>query len=834
MSTAGLHATDDTSTALTAAAATRDVSHVFATADGLDGRTVRLAAMIDPVFLIEAGWDAARLVLCPPPEHALLGRPVCRVEGCSTTAPARGRTCASCRRRLGEREFSEDDIDVLPARTDPAKGPGGCVVAGCAREWVSSRQGLCRAHLEQAHTLGIPAAEFCTHPTARPLPACGPCEVAGCVRQRRHRDGCYCEAHQLRLRGAYRADPDLDEQQWRLTEAPVGRGGQVSFRGLAPVVVTEMLAGLQQRSRLDGVKTKEADLRLWCNQLRRQQVATLSDYLMPADPDGTFRSLCNSVTAHARRALATPETEITNDEWDLVVFGHTGTLSFTNITQRWLREVAKRWAADDLPKRRSTTSKVGLAVRHHLGCVARLSESLRMRPDRGEIPAALDRRDMEAFLNRLAYLQTAGQISLDARIRACREVRKVLTTARAMGLTRPGGPAGGLGEDFAISTADVPDKPESPEPGRDLPPEIMRQLCAQLDDLASPVMRTAIELAIDTGRRPEELCTLGVDCLARDNDGLPVLVYDNHKANRLGRRLPISETTAQAITNQREQVRARWPHTPLAELKLLPTDRRNPHGAKAITAFSLAFHHRTWVRGMPVLRTTDSAEFDKAKIVLYAYRHTYAQRHADAGVGIDVLRELMDHRKLDATKAYYRVGENRRREAVDRVAALQFDRHGNRIWRTAQQLLDSEHTRRAIGEVAVPFGVCTEPSNVKAGGNACPFRFRCAGCDHFRTDVSYLPDLHGYLDDLLRNRERVLAATDIDEWARAEAMPSEDEITRVRRLIARVQTGLDDLTPDERTQIDVAVGTVRRHRTVMIGMPRIRQVTPDLRPERTA
>jgi hypothetical protein len=64
--------------------------------------------------------------------------------------------------------------------------------------------------------------------------------------------------------------------------------------------------------------------------------------------------------------------------------------------------------------------------------------------------------------------------------------------------------------------------------------------------------------------------------------------------------------------------------------------------------------------------------------------------------------------------------------------------------------------RRAIGEVAVPFGTCAEPFNVKAGGHACPYRFRCTGCDHFRTDASYLPDLHTYLDDLLRNRERLL------------------------------------------------------------------------------
>jgi hypothetical protein len=81
--------------------------------------------------------------------------------------------------------------------------------------------------------------------------------------------------------------------------------------------------------------------------------------------------------------------------------------------------------------------------------------------------------------------------------------------------------------------------------------------------------------------------------------------------------------------------------------------------------------------------------------------------------------------------------EKRRREAVDRLTAVQVDRYGNRVWHQAKALLDSEHARRAVGEVAVPFGGCAEPSNVKAGGHACPYRFRCAGCDHFRTDASY-------------------------------------------------------------------------------------------------
>jgi hypothetical protein len=67
---------------------------------------------------------------------------------------------------------------------------------------------------------------------------------------------------------------------------------------------------------------------------------------------------------------------------------------------------------------------------------------------------------------------------------------------------------------------------------------------------------------------------------------------------------------------------------------------------------------------------------------------------------------------MDTTRIYYRIGAERQREAVDRVTRHQFDRHGGRIWHEAQALLDAALTRQVIGQVAVPYGVCTEPSNV--------------------------------------------------------------------------------------------------------------------------
>ena len=191
----------------------------------------------------------------------------------------------------------------------------------------------------------------------------------------------------------------------------------------------------------------------------------------------------------------------------------------------------------------------------------------------------------------------------------------------------------------------------------------------------------------------------------------------------------------------------------------------------------------------------------------------------------------------NVTRGYYRVGEDRRRAAVDTVTALSFDRHGNRIWRDAAALLDSEHARYAVGEVAVPYGSCTEPSNVQAGGGACPVRFRCAGCDHFRTDVSYLPDLTAYLDDLLRTRERLAAAIDgVDEWARADATPAEEEITRIRRLISRIKGDIAELDRHRaRRRSTRRSPSIRRHRAVVPRHARRpRQPRPRPRTEATA
>ncbi|WP_214353265.1 tyrosine-type recombinase/integrase [Streptomyces sp. CJ_13] len=808
---------------------------------GADPKVERFKARLDPQFLEEtAGWDEGSRTLTIQPGQPLLAWTPCINAICSAEAILTSGLCSLCHNKWNRSKLPLDEF-VGSEEAEKKKPRERCSVLNCARMWSSSVSQLCGPHRSRFRKLGLSMEEFFAHPLVKPMSPLGICGVLACSRERELTTSPYCQAHKTKWKRLVRdGEPEAsDEARWTRTEAPtLTTPGVVSLLGLSPLLIAEVLFALQERIGQE-VKVSPQKLRSTVNWLRRQEFWSLMDV-----PDGERTGKKNTAAIHARllrdhviHALLDPEVERRKpDRWDARAWGHRGALVFTGISQKWLREAAMIWIVDELPRHYGKSATRFLQA--HIGAVGRLSKSLRaFREDCGEIPTAVDRADIENFLGRLTFQvsQHDSDMTENLRWNTLRMLRKLLNGTRALGASRPGGPMAGVSEDFALRETDVPKEDKRKKP-RDLPAVVMRQVCGQLDQLeeaASREVRVAIDLMIDTGRRPDEICTLEWDCLATDSKGKYELIWTNIKCNRLGIRLPIAQATVDVIRNQQQRVRARFPETPLSELVLLPAPIRNPRGTRSVAMGTVGERHSEWVAEMPPLLMEDGkTEFDRSKVVMYAYRHSYAQRHADAGVPIDQLRKLMDHDLLESTRRYYRVTEERTRKAVDTVARFHFDRHGNRIWREARQLMESEHMRRGLESVPVPFGGCEEPSNVQAGGGECPIRFRCVGCDHFNTDVSYLPDLERYLSDLLQTRERIAALTTADEWAKAEAMPSEHEIQRVRRLIANVKESLAELEIEEQDQVQEATVTIRKSRAVMLGMPRVGQAVPDVRPER--
>jgi hypothetical protein len=105
-------------------------------------------------------------------------------------------------------------------------------------------------------------------------------------------------------------------------------------------------------------------------------------------------------------------------------------------------------------------------------------------------------------------------------------------------------------------------------------------------------------------------------------------------------------------------------------------------------------------------------------------------------------------------------------------------------------------------------GKCSEPTNVRAGGQACPIRYQCSGCPHFESDPSYLPELCAYAEDLRREREAMLA-TGAADWI-------VDNVSRqLEVIVGHIRTheqALALLPDDRRLSVEDASATVRKAR----------------------
>jgi integrase len=792
----------------------------------------RLAGLVDLPALIARGWDPHRQRFVPEPSDPLFGYARCPVRGCRNLTEHTATTlCTRCQHRYGRwlRHHPDATLDAFLADVTQVRSENPerlCLVCRTpGHERPAAAHGLCYSCLSQAKHRGqsveayIAGDERC--PPPRPRETFGMCRLA-CDALAVGGDG-LCGEHLRHWRHAGRPTGSEFEawRERRGEQLPASRFVDVS--PLSEALRAELLVGISvaigayRRARV-------SDLRRIVALIAETGVGSIMEIDRVRLRTDAVRLFVSWAQDHLRLAFADPDVDWRRDVWDMRMFGKPQAyiVDFTAISQPWLRELAKQWSRERAPLVHAS------ATRRAVVSICELSRSLRRREDRGEHPRALGRADIALFLARLGRAHAAGRISTHRRAALVGDVAYFLRGARDLGLGAEGQPVFGLPAEFSLTREDVRRTARRPAwaAARALPDVVVAQLFDEpalglLERMHGLTTRRAIELLADTGRRPNEICILTVDCLDYDTEldetgaeqKLGVLVHDMPKVARTGCRLPIDHATVELIRVQKQAVRARYPDTPDGQLRLFPRMYRNPRGTIPISPAHLSRVMRLWVNALPALVDVDGSPFARERVVPYALRHSYAQRHADHGTPVEVLRELMGHASMVTTQGYYRVRQERARKAVQTLAPLQIDRHGNRSTPLVQELLESERLRREVGQIAVPLGLCTEPSNVKARGHGCVYRYRCVGCEHFRTDPSNQAELREYLHQLLTGRERLAATVpQLAEWARREAVPSEEEIAALRALIRRNDQLIDELDPADRAAVLEAIATTRRLR----------------------
>lgn len=789
--------------------------------DDNDGATSLPASTI--AWMHAAGWDEETRTLRPSPEHPTLGWRACKVPGCDTPCwgSRKHQLCTTCESRWRTRAESLT-FDEFVQRPRAVRVDNQCelVVNGARCERVQRSLGMCAAHAAAARAPKTTARAR----RVQPLPSLGMCAVATCELQAERPAQRLCRSHYKAWTGLQ--DRDASHlADWAATAPPLADATRLVLLALPPLVIQEVLFGLFTRSQR-GTSTRLDYVQRAINWVRTERLQTLR-HVPDAPPIGVDAARVLRDLSEIAGAYGAAITDFRHaDRWPGGVFGRQGDVDFGTISLPWLSDVARGWAWAVLHKYSDFRS-----IRRHVETIRRLSDYLvEHGPASGEEPRLLDNETSQAFVEYLAACvrrgtRTSEHPSAKAWTasgvhRTLNQLRTVLRHARDVGAVP------GLPHSFAISDAMVPRRPQTAaesddDYGRSLPVEVMRQLLSAenlrvLNELWRPDASRFFIVAAETGRRPIELTSLRLDCIDNTSRGGPFLIYRETKVTKGKlRKLPVHSALVDVVRKQQNYVRSLYPETDDSDLVLFPRSTMNPHGKNPIGADLPKSYIRVWVDSLPSLMAPSTlpgggmVPWPRERVFLYALRHTYAQRRADAGVAIHVLQDLMDHEQIQTTGVYFKVAWKQKRDATELVGSLFLNEDGVT---EAGTMTDEEIVRKQEGSVAVVWGGCREPNNVAAGGWDCPIRMRCVGCEHHETDPSYLPEMKRHLEDLLAERARIDAFTGGADWARAQARPSDEEIEALRKDIEEQETLLDSASPNLRREIEEATAALRRAR----------------------
>ena len=760
-------------------------------------------------------WDPTRLLFTGDVTNPATTVYRCLTLGCVTLSVVKVGHCVRCRSALAK----DRQPGPTPASTELLCGQGG--VPGCALP--TSSKGLCRDHSGRFHQARKHRSKITVTAwdvTQTPHPSAGPCGVGWCDRTRPTPRTSLCKHHQR----DHRSRPGLSEAQYRLTARPPLAASEFSLADCPPVLAAEIIYGLQRR---DAHEMAVAPFAM------RDLIALIQPHPSLAQVNRTaLHSKAAQMLDNLKPYVDELHDQFTGrdvfgpDRWGPQVMMRFPGAEHSRYTVRfsvdwsviacpWLKDIGKLWARDTLPRKQSITTAVKALQRVSAALLGSAGFHDRQ---------ALALADVTAIVRHITTMKgDRGQpLSYSKSTAHIGIFRVILAHARDSGYL-PDVPS-----TFAFTRIHALKKPrpDLEEPGRAIPDPVIELLNEHLASFTPDyrsshrltgwsnedyglMWQTIYRLIRDTGRRPGEITSLRFDCVTSGADGEPILVWDNHKAGRLGRRLPVFTSTAETVRRWQEHLHRLSPGV-TADLPLFPAaSARGPRLTRATQASYYGQKFRTWVSTVPGLGklladlTTAGTPFGLDEIVLYGLRHAYAQSLADAGIHPDVLMQLMDHRSMETTSGYYRIGQKRKRDAIAVMSKLRSDIYG-----ATRPVTDLETYKRT--EVATILGGCSEPANVKAGGKACPIRFQCGACSFYRPDPTYVPEIE---DEIRRLRKDIAAAELCSTRPVVENL--QYNLAMMQAVLRKMHDNLTALTAEEQAIYEVFHAAARKSRNVL-------------------
>jgi site-specific recombinase XerD len=282
---------------------------------------------------------------------------------------------------------------------------------------------------------------------------------------------------------------------------------------------------------------------------------------------------------------------------------------------------------------------------------------------------------------------------------------------------------------------------------RYIPDDVMQQIEAALHVEKNLLLKSLIEIGIDTGIRLSEALELSEGCLTEDFTGKPVLYVYSSKS-KTERFIPVSNRVKRAVE----------------KLKELSEEGRKAIGSKNLTVY--------WLKGArpprydrviqsvfrPLLYSfvkrhdIRDSEGNLYPLTYHAFRHTLGTEMLNKGMSIFEIQDYLGHESLHSTAGYVKIKNPKVQKEYKRLGFI-----GMIVDELSEKALGkgSKLDSKTLKAAALPDGMCKKPINNE--GKLCAKFNMCIICPKFVTTPTHLPVHKNHLERLKADKEAYMA-----------------------------------------------------------------------------
>src|SRR5690625_530970 len=306
--------------------------------------------------------------------------------------------------------------------------------------------------------------------------------------------------------------------------------------------------------------------------------------------------------------------------------------------------------------------------------------------------------------------------------------------------------------------------------------DIMRQIETALKKEENIMLKSLIEIGIDTGIRLSEALDLSKGCLTEDFTGKPVL-HVISKKNDTERFIPVSRRVKKAVRTLEELSKEGREETSSDNLTIYWLSRGRPKRYDRLIQSIFRPQLKSFVKRHNIVNPDGSLY----ALSYHAFRHTLGTEMLNKGMTPTEIADYLGHESLHSTAGYAKFKNPTVQKEYKKLGFI-----GMIVEEISEDGLDkADLSEEKIKKAALPDGACSKLIDNK--GNICANFNMCIICPKFITTPKHLPVHKDHLKRLQADRE---------QYMKSEYVGTVDHLNTIENTLATIIGRLEEMDSD--------------------------------------